>query len=537
MCVSLNGPFRIWSEARGDIKITGVMVRRLIAILLLSKNMRRSRNALREMLWDAYRPDPAANLRQLLRSAKDQLGAFSAHLATDGDVVQLVSVVDRTERTAGLQEEFFEDAGIGTEDFEDWYRLERQRFEDLPLHPPTFERLRHMRPRPKVILTQAGSEAASVTGRRLAAWATDHIRDVLVHNAVFDVRDSARDPAPDDIDMELRLAVHETAGAFDLSVGAYFEGSCHLSQSKTLGSHSDIATQREDVLEFAHRVVSLVERTVMRLSADRPGRTGASVFMDAVTLLFSMRPGDIAPAVRHFRSLDAGEFQAQSYVWRAFAAMLEGFEFGMRPPGSALEEATGLLESALALSPTDPAALSVSAYRFGVGERDLKRARQFSDEALELAPFSPFARYIRAGIAIREGETGVARRHARTATKMGRFGPMRLYLAGAEAILATVAGDHAEAVQSGSALLHLRPHYLPVLEHIIASLLETGAVDEAHRLYCQIQDTLNASGGKNGRAAHVVSMMTLTPSVADILSRHNFPDPLRLRDARAISRD
>lgn len=520
--LSLAGPLRLWSAGGAEIPITSEMVRRLLAILLLSKDMRRSRAALQLILWGPSHSDPAANLRQLLRQARVRLGPHAHHLVAEGSTVALAGVENRTERTEGQQVEFFEDAGIGSEDFEDWYRIERQAFEALPVKPETPERLTFWRPRPSVGLVTEGLTLDTGQGAIVASWVGNRIRDVFVTNAFVAFSDQRGTASAAPSDALVRVSAQDIGSSVEVSIAGDFAGVCRWSQTQVLSAHGDLITQRDTVLEFAHKAASAIEGIVMGLSTPNEG-FGHDLF-GAVKDLNTLQPDRVRAADSTLKRLYQARPEPRAAAWWAYAQMVL-CDLRLHPDDEkqALIRVDDVMREALDGNAADIGVLSVSALVEGLLRRRPGAAWGLSDEALERAPFSPFAQHVRAVLELHHGAFDIARRHAEIAHRLGRFGPMRHTLAGMDVVLACVSAEHAQAVQLGRTLLHIRPQMPAVIWHLAASLLETGAAAEADQLLA----TLPEIDLRDGLDLQPGAFPLLSPSslqhLAHIFAKHGVP--------------
>ena len=487
--ISLAGSFRIWTEDQCDIPISSIMSKRLLAVLLTAPGMRKSRSALQMLLWDEEKCDPGQNLRQLLLQTRRRLGSCSGHLAANKATVWLVNVVNGTERVVSGQAEFFDDAGVGTEDFEDWFQVERANFHAIEeaqgVAAPFAPRL--VDARPVVVLTNAGPHSISSRVGVVSDWVSNYLRDVFFWNSFVRFHDLRAGNPGVKADMELLVSVFEIGERIEVSVGGFFDGACRVSQSANFPAGAELGEKRQEVLEFAQKASAIIERTVTRLVATRHNNGDENSLYGTVLRLFTMRPEDVRLATASLKTAVAQRPSATVLGWRAFGHMLENGERLVEDRLRATREAETLVTQALALDPYNLSALNVGAHFHAFVKRDYQQARELSETALDIAPFSHFAADVRAMIELYDNNLEAATRFGDLAARMGKYSIMREYLVATEVMLASLNGDFGRANALGSSVLRSHPNFLPVIRHLVPSLLETGAFKEAQYLIARMR--------------------------------------------------
>jgi len=489
--ISLAGPFRIRAGSGVELAISSTMSKKLIAILLRSGNMSRSRQVLQTMLWDDFTPDPGANLRQLIMQTRLRLGDYGTHLVASAGSVGLVECVDLTDRKSDPHSAFFEDAGFGSEDYEDWLRLERSRFDARPVVAPqtVAGQTRHpsvglFNPNP----VEAGSRVNVVTD-----WVSNLFRDVFSRSDFIDFFD-LRNAGGSDCDVNVEVSVSKIGDSYELSVAAKVAGRCYWSQSQLVPSGKELQSHRKTILEFAQTSVCAIERCITRLIPSPEQLNGIVPLYNLVSQLFSMSPDDVQSSIVSLRNFESDGNLAGILAWRGFAKMLQNGERLVTHRGKIVTEAEEYIFKSLEIDPTHPTALTIAAHFFAYIIRDFGKARELIDDALRFAPSSPFAHDVRATLDLYTGDLDSAAYHAEIAGRLGCFGPMRHYLAGTGVMLKTLRQDHEGAVRDGGHLLRVRPRFLPVMRHMSASLAALGQVEQAHNLVGQVRELDPAFG-------------------------------------------
>jgi hypothetical protein len=124
------GVFKVIAPGDEDVTPRAQKVCGLLAILLESPKMSRSRAALQDMLWsDREQAQGAASLRQALTVIRQSFGACRDVLRADLHVVSLDPLRVVYERDP-RQGEFLEGIGVRDPEFEDWLRDMRLAFDE-----------------------------------------------------------------------------------------------------------------------------------------------------------------------------------------------------------------------------------------------------------------------------------------------------------------------------------------------------------------------------------------------------------------------
>lgn len=488
LSISLLGPFRLRVEGGSEIPVVGVMSKRLLALLVRSEGMRRARTTLQYLLWDSSTADPANSLRQLILQTRNRLGRHAHCLHADPAMVCLLNTEDRTDSGRVGQGEFFEDAGSGSEEFEDWLRLERSAFENHCPAPSGYLLTPPCNSRPMVGLGNTASTFADSRQGVVTEWVTNLFRDTLAWNEFIEFRDLRDVAASVTCDAKVLVSVIPLDDVFEISVAGSSAGRCFWSASLQVPSGRSLQAHRDRILEFAQFAVAAVERRLPAIAASRQGADAAAPpLYDIVARLFTLRRADVLWAAERLEAHDGEENLAAVLAWQGFSKMLLNGELLVSNRETALSEAVALINCALDVDPSSPTALNVAAHHAAFVTRDFAAARELSDRALALAPLSPFGRDVRATLELYDDQLADASRHSSIALRLGQTGPLRHYLAATPIMLDTLTGRHAEAVRAGVKLLVARPRFLPVLRHLCVSLAEIGAQDRAREMIGQLR--------------------------------------------------
>lgn len=482
LVISLSGGFFAHGDGR-EVKINSPMSRRLIAILCRSTGMRRSRTYLQDMLWGTDVSDRHSSLRQLLIQTRKRLGDFGNCLAADSNSVSLKNVRDDTDANHAPSSYFFEDAGFGTEEFEDWLRLERQNFCDDRLEGEFSAPVKKAERYPVIGLSAAKVNYLDSRQAVVLDWVGNLFSEVFSHNDFILFSDLRKSDLRSGCDLEICVSVLPIGETFDISVALQDQGTCIWSRSKQVPSGPDLPLHRDGLLEFAQVVAAKIETLIPNL-VGRWSETNSGILNlhQVVSGLFTMRTKEVTNAAELLGNFEDVDSLSSVLAWQSFANMLLSGERLVENRERALVEAESLLTTALDVDPTNPTALSIASHFQAFVKRDLISARELSDHALSIAPVSPLARDVRATLELYDDNLLESRLHAEIAERLSVSSPLRDYIGATTVMLNSLEGEHEKAIHRGQSLLLRRPRFLPVLRHVLASHLELGNLQEAEEM-------------------------------------------------------
>lgn len=504
LTLSLTGVFRLATRDGHWVDIAGDLQKRLIAILARSPHLSRSREQLIDLLWDGSK-DGHASLRQLRHHLQRRLEPFGAGLVATGNVVRLTGVreVAVAGRPGGA--EFFEDAGFGTEAFEDWLRTERMAGpapaagQAAAPDPAARGQAQHRAARfvPHLGLCApivGGSDPrAAALGDRIATA----LRDAIVANdfaLLSDLRQGG--DRPSGVDCLIEVRVDKLGPGAEVSVAALSGAGLRCIASHRLALHDarTAAARNAGLDAFISTTAAGIERAIARSFRFDLMAWNEAPLYEIVTRMFRLQRAEVQAAAQALDRFDSEVNPASVLAWRAFGMMLLNGERLVERGSSAVEEAQALIAGALETDPLNPTALSVAAHFASYNRRDFVRAAELSDLALRVAPHSPFARDVRAMLELYCGRLDAADRQAQAAAALALNGPLRRYVEASVVMTAALSGRHARAIGLGRQILAARPGFLPVQRHMFASLAITGQVPEARAMLAAVRQADPAFG-------------------------------------------
>jgi len=485
--VSLSGGFR--ATVRGEeVVVPSLMSRRLVAILCRSDGMRRTRSYLQHVLWGCGVADPASSLRQLLVQTRKRLGPLAAHLKADTVSVSLQNVRDVTDFAQSQNQDFFEDAGFGTEEFEDWLRHERAAYFDkaeeyIPV--PTLDR--HER-YPLIGLTCGDLNFLDSRQAVVSDWIGNLFSEVFSWSDFVQFHDLRKNGPSVECDLEVCVSVLPIGDTFDISVAVQDKGRCVWSRSVQVPSGSELPNHRESLLEFAQLTAARIE-TLIPMLAERWNGSGEPVLNlhQVVSRLFTMRPNEVVGAADMLNDFEGMDQISTVLAWQGFGKMLLSGERLVTDRETALQEAENLIGTALDIDRTNATALSIASHFQAFVKRDLYVARELSDQALSLVPFSPLARDVRATLELYDSNLSGAKAHADVADRLSVSGPLREYIGATRVMIDALSGEHERAIHKGRHLLLEKPRFLPVMRHLVGSFVATGQLELAEEMLSDLR--------------------------------------------------
>ena len=481
--VSLAGPFQMTGPDGSSLRGLRQQTRTLIALLATSRNMQRSRDWLKLMLWpDSDEQAASANLRQAVHKARKCFGSHADVIGADRTHVWLAGTDLDLTPTSSANLTFFEDATQRGEPFEDWLRQERSTFE------AACERVTDIAPTAVVsALTTVPAIFVSqhlpkrIDGR--AAVVADLIGNSLLASLTFretmqvhDLRQSCEIHPTDGtsvvvhssrLDQELVASILARDVSNDTLV---WTGSVTIGGGKASSSATELLT------DFVVGAADALEQAVYRRPAPAP------TLFTAVKDLFSLSRKSVEEATLQLHKMVDTEPAAGLLGWQGFGAMLLSGERLVRDRESRLEEADELIARALEADPSHPLALAVAGHYQAFVRRDFGYSAELLERSLQRAPHSAFVWDARAMHAFYSDNPAEGTRAAEIACRLGRSSPFAFYYDATMVISKYLAREYLEAIRIGERILAQRPHFLPVMRHLAACYAELGDEQRAFEM-------------------------------------------------------
>ncbi|MEO0822992.1 MAG: hypothetical protein AAF074_21520 [Pseudomonadota bacterium] len=456
--VSLVGTVQIRDESGQMYTPSGRKTRGLVALLMFSKDFRRSRSWIQDKLWSDRGADQgAASLRQALTDLRRALGSYRDALITESGCIQLdpqqIRIADQAEALeAG--EVLCEDLdGIVDPEFENWLRdLRHQRAVPLPARETGGWQPQRRRPPLLVIGIQAeaGVEGSAV----FQLLRDDVVRSVLEFNDVriLDLGAKAAQPALEPgPGIFLRIAGSTLGDTLCVSLRIEtLSGNWIVWQSpNTFLSHAlgdvDAWKLRSVAQACVTRIHDEFERQVGSQGA---GDFALALANRAIRQLFTFRRQDLVDADRLLKSAYETDPRGVYLSWRAFIRNTAIFE---HLTDDFLEPCEGYELHAISLGedPLNSYSLVFAGQHCFVNDRDPAFGQSLCDKALEINPSNAMGWAFRSNMLLLQGKTEEGAEAARRGLYLASGQPCRSSLQINACLSEIAAGRYQEAVTYG----------------------------------------------------------------------------------------
>lgn len=517
--LSLVGNLRFCDPDGQDIKISQKKARALLAMLATSRDLRRSREWLKSRLWErSFEPQASSSLRQALYALRRSLGPWADVLQADYDHVWLDGIDIDLDPESDTHIGFFEDAPNLGEAGEDWLREERQAFsarirdahadmmesgQDIAVLAPEAEH------RPCVLIGKpiiiSDDVRASIVAERIATAIEITFRQ-NDYVDIYDLRDLTTNQVqgremhslsrpPVLVEVRASLLGEE----LQTSIVARIPATGKVIWTSSISSDCKTATSvtSQTMMEFVMGAVDSIESMIVRQM-----RQGAKpTLYTAVHQLFGLSHDGIQDARTLLGQLLSETYSANTQAWFGVAAMFMIGE-GHADGEDMLEEANEHIQNALSMAPSNAMVLAIAGHFAGFVRRDHDLASDYLVQSRRIVPNLAFAWDATAMSAVYKGDLAAASYAAEIARNLGRYSPYKFYYDASASIVATLQGNHAEAIRIGKQVLARRPDFLPVMRHMFASYVGMGDNAAATELFQRIRtldqefatDAMNAPG-------------------------------------------
>ena len=412
--VSLFGPLKIVADGEIDLTPRSAKAKGLVALLLLSKEQRRSRAWLQDKLWSDRDPEKgSASLRQALSDIRRCLGAHRNCLITQHDWVQLdPKRVHRADRDICEHQnlELCEGLDIQDPEFEIWLRDQRLSFsEPGPSRPSRLVKPSLILPVLVIGLDDAVDPEHNWIFQILKS---DIVRTLLEFSDVriIDLQSPSSFPSTPGPGIYLRVSVH--AKGERTAVVARIET---LSDNWTMWQSPAgiVETQNDDqgywqLTRFAQICAAKIQDEFERQgNIQNTQRFAFGLANTAIRTLFRFEKQDLIEADHLLKAAYDLDPRGVYLSWRAFVrntALFEHLDDGFLEPC----EGYDLHASALADDPLNSYALVFAAQHSFVHDGDPIFGQMLCDRALEINPGNPLGWAFRSNMLIQQNRSELA---------------------------------------------------------------------------------------------------------------------------------
>jgi TolB-like protein len=238
--------------------------------------------------------------------------------------------------------------------------------------------------------------------------------------------------------------------------------------------------------DLSQRMGSEVERAIQLAETAKASRMANDslqahdCIMRAIPLIFSMNADRLQSADQLLRCASEAEpSSGSSYVWRAFAQLIRiGQQWAADLP-VAIAEIDWLTRTAIERDPQDAMAWALRGHVQAFVFHDYERALDCFDRCLRLNPGLAHGWAFSAITFCYLGLTDEAAMRLARYRQLCPLDPYPFYFNTASCLLLTLTGRYERAVQVGHQVLSENPNYFAAYRPLIASLAQTGQIDEA----------------------------------------------------------
>lgn len=456
--VSLVGAVQVSDDNGESFTPTGRKTRALVALLMCSKDLLRSRVWLQDKLWSDRGPDQAAaSLRQALTELRRALRSHRGIVLTENGCVQLdpkcIQVRENLDRLQAGDVLCDDLEGISDPAFDEWLRDLRCRHRPAEQVPQPGEGSRDRRRLPVLVIAVDAEDACK--GSPVFRLLRDEIvRSVLEFNEVkiLDLGGTAAQPLPTaGPGIFLRLTASQAQDELCVSVRIEtLSGNWIVWQSPNYFLSPDLCD------EDAWRLRSLGQSCVSRLHDEferQVGRHEAGEFAlalanRAMRQLFKFRRQDLIDADLLLKSAYEVDPRGVYLSWRAFLRNTAVFE---HLTDDFLEPCEGyeLHATALGDDPFNSYSLVFAGQHSFVNDRDPVFGQSLCDKALEINPSNAMGWAFRSNMLILQGKAEQAAQAAKRGLDLASGQPCRSSLQINACLSEIATGKYREALTYG----------------------------------------------------------------------------------------
>lgn len=466
----LFGPFSLTNKNGLNVAPSSVKARAIVAMVLTSPDIRRSRIFLAETLWsDRARAQALGSLRQALSEIKTALGPNRDLLQIDRKSVsfredRVSSDLPNSAIQTALGHLFLENVVPSDPAFARWLDTARSQFglrariaktPVLHVHAAGTASPFH-----KSILTHGVTES-------IADWCALRIATISDDVDTFDRESSAHFA---EFLLEARLHKADTS-----DIGAQLVFSDNIEQRPNWSVAGVLPNDPVKLLEDTKTfwlINNVVDRSITSLASrtadSATARYLAAGALGAARCIFRNDPGDIELALsqlkRNFDIHRAGIYLA----WTAYVTTLQKAESDSHDPQELEARAEDYATRAVELDPYGAMTLALSSYvnSFVLGRPDV--GYELAARSLSVNRANPLAWIFRGASQFFRGDGEAARRDTEFAQAIAGNGPYRYVVDTFCCVSSTVSGHLNEAIIYGEAASRKAPRYRAPLRYLAA---------------------------------------------------------------------
>lgn len=461
--VRLHGPMALHAADGRCITPQGAKVQALVALLLATPTMTRTRPWLQDKLWSDRGPEQAAaSLRQAIYQLRGALGDAAGALHSDRRAVSLDPAQVRVLPPEPGQE-YLEGIDVRDPEFEDWLTLQRMAEGAPPttpsgMRPAAVPQARSFR----VLLTLTGD--APEHGMLLGWMVADMFTRALEDRALAEVQTEPDDTtAP--VDLRLCLTAHGGARPMLRARMVAGPGARHVwAEMIPLDAIDAEPFEQARLARFVNSGIEAVISAAAQRARAQEATAGVDATHRAARRIFGFSVADLQAAETLLMREDAQT--PSGLAWRIFLRMVQRVECAAPDDRALRDEVEELVQRALRLDQGNTLVLCAAANAYLKVLDRPEEALALSHRALEGGWSNPFAHDVAANALLLQGEAEAAYRAASRARFIGQTTPMSHFFDMGLCLAAVATGRYDEALSLARQAAALAPNFRPPLRYL-----------------------------------------------------------------------
>lgn len=490
--VHLFGKFCVEGPSGEDLTPRGSKSQAVIALLATGRNYARTRAWLQDKLWsDRQRAQGAASLRQALVEIRAGLGPFVSVLQADRKEIRLDPGMIRAEipeQGEAHPGEFLEGLDIRDDEFNDWLRMERARYEPggremRAVSAPKAGAL----PARRCLIIETSAGLRGMEAYFATAFG-DTVATALRETIELDLLEMPPKGAHDFLVLSTNMTLDGKRAGLRISLGQGAQRSKIWSDSRLVPLRGAVPVEDDEVLRMVNETT---ERILMALdrSAGDTARDFSLEFLlrRAIQKLFSMVPEEQLEADNLLSAGFSMSGRGVFLAWRVMLRLIMLVEQHANLPPDYEDEARAFSMQALELDPGNSLVLTAAsnAQLFLLG--DIVAAEEYARRAIALNPANPFAWDCLSMVSLYQGDRDAAHRLQRRARFIAGSSPQAHWFDMGCCLTATLKGQYTSALDFAHRSASVAPGFHPPLRYLIALYAHAGDFEKASRIAGQLR--------------------------------------------------
>lgn len=484
----LVGGFGLFAPDGSDIAPRGSKARALLAMLLTTPDMCRSRQWLKSGLWSRSGGEQAnSSLRQALSEIRRSFRDYPDLMKTDRSSISLTPDcfhvdLHQSRETRFSGREILEGLSVNDPCFDVWLELLRSR------HSTDFTRPNPVQVTSPIVLPQIVLDVDG-TGSRLETLLSETM-SLQVGRNLTDVGDLAivsggNNAKPSNLEatrfeLSTSAVTYERAGYFTLRLADSGGGEVYWTRQLRVPLGDVDLTKNDKILHLAYEAAEQAADALMTSRARSQNMANTDTLVRrALTELFSFDAERLRIADGLFEAAHNIRPSAVIYAWRCFVRLSMVVERTERNVEALRDEADQYAAKAIELDPKNSLVLAIVSQFYILMHNDVVGATQLAKDAEALNAGNPMAHVSLALVALRLQNPEKARALADRALFIAAQSPHRHWWHMFCCLAEISCGDMEAAISSAKAALVYAPKFRPPMRHLYALYLKQGNVRDA----------------------------------------------------------